>query len=65
MEYQVPIESGQLAQFMSQMVHTHKCKNCAEKMENQTIFSAQQPTKMFLSHFANYHIRSKMGGNEI
>ena len=45
MEYQVTIESGPLAQFVSPVAHTHKCKNCAEEMENQTIFSVQQPAR--------------------
>ena len=39
---------GPLAQFMSPVAHTHKCKNCAEKMENQTNFSVQQPVRVFL-----------------
>ena len=47
-EYQVTIESGPLAQFMSPVAHTHKCKNCAEEMENQTNFSVQQPVRVFL-----------------
>lgn len=46
--------TGSLAQFMSPMSHTHKRKTIV-----------RQKVKMFLSHFANYHIRSKMGGNEI
>ena len=36
---------GTLAQFVSPVAHTHKCKNCAEEMENQTIFSVQQPVR--------------------
>ena len=39
---------GPLAQFMSPVAHTHKCKNCAEEMENQTNFSVQQPVRVFL-----------------
>ena len=33
---------------MSPVAHTHKCKNCAEEMENQTNFSVQQPVRVFL-----------------
>ena len=36
---------GPLAQFVSPVAHTNKCKNCAEEMENQTIFSAKQPAR--------------------
>ena len=37
-----------LSQFVSPVAHTHKCKNSAEEMENQTNFSVQQPVRVFL-----------------
>ena len=39
---------GPLAQFVSPVAHTHKRKNRAEGMENQTNFSVQQPVRVFL-----------------